>query len=102
MESLQIVSRTDQVSFQRDFPWLLAVAKVVANARTPRDIDPNPAVQTAKRSETIAQAFRPGNQHPRKCALKGRHTYVAPIGLFQEAVTETHSVALAGQISFLF
>jgi hypothetical protein len=37
--------------------------------------EPNPTVQTAKRSETIAQAFRPGNQDPRKCALKGRHTY---------------------------
>jgi hypothetical protein len=48
-----------------------------ANACSPRDIDPNPTIQTAKRSETIAQAFRPGNRHPRKCALKGRHTYVA-------------------------
>jgi hypothetical protein len=46
---------------------------------------------------------RPGNQRPRKCDLKGRHTYVASqIGLFQAAVIETDSVAPTGQFSFLF
>jgi hypothetical protein len=49
----------------------------------------------AKLQRPIAQAFRLGNQRPRKCDLKERHTYVAPIALFQEAVIEADSVAPA-------
>ena len=60
---------------------------------------------TAKRLEInspgLQAAFRPGNQRPRKCDLKGRHTYVAPNRIIQEAVKETDSVAPTRQFSFL-
>ena len=46
-----------------------------------------------------AQAFKPGNQYPRKCALKGRQTYVSVSlpALFQ---MEARSAALTGKFSF--
>ena len=39
------------------------------------------SVMTAERSNKIAQAFRPGNQQPRKCALQGRQNRIISKGV---------------------
>jgi hypothetical protein len=76
-----------QVLVQDDIAWIHPM----------RDC-PESGFQTAKRSKIIAQAFRPGNQCPAKCALKGRHTHVS-VSLTAFFQLERRSVVPTGQFS---
>ena len=60
-------------------PLARGCCEIAINACWPGDVAPNIRLPTAKRSEIIAQAFRPGNQYPRKCAPKGRQMCVSEI-----------------------
>ena len=72
------------------------------NACWPRDFAPSSGWQTAKRSEIIAQAFRPGNHMRGNAPRRGaRVTMRNPIAKFQELVVEAHPVTLTGQFSLV-
>jgi hypothetical protein len=81
---------------------LEAVVKVVINACSLRDIDQS-GVQTAQRSETNSPGLQAWDSTPAEMRPeRAPHLRSPKIGLFQEAVIKTASVAPTGQFSFLF
>ena len=72
---------------------LLDRSAVIENVQRPK---------TAKRSQPDSPGLQAWESTPATMRPEGAPDLRNPIGLFQEAVTETRSVALTGQISFVF